>query len=292
MSAARIQLKLDVNEPIELVDLTLSFQALAFEYRKHLVDFARSRGARPGDEDVRLYITNIESGCIFAELGSATAILGQLFSVMDYTNIFIEFTKNIGRAIQHFQFLDQQKSIDPDKVGYSKTQCARIADLLDVVSKNKDGALALNVIEYEDSMHDQRVHLRISFSSEEAYSARRGALKAQKALEATGEADHKQVIMYFWQTNVDDPKEAGRTGDKAIIKAISDKPLRVYFVSKVDREKIKYLLAESKINPFKASFIVDANVETDRNDVPRQYRVMHVHEIIPGEEEESDLANQ
>ena len=128
-----------------------------------------------------------------------------------------------------------------------------------------------------------RSQLKISYTSEEAFTARRGAIKAQKALEYTSDADHKSVLMYFYQTNVDDPKSTGRTGDKAIIRAIRDKPLPVYFVSELDQQKIKYMMADPDTNPFKASFVVDVNVETDRNDIPRIYRIMHVHEIISGE---------
>ena len=39
--------------------------------------------------------------------------------------------------------------------------------------------------------------------------------------------------------------------------------------------------ADPNQNPFKAAFRVDVNVETDRNHVPRLYRVVHIHEVIP-----------
>lgn len=53
----------------------------------------------------------------------------------------------------------------------------------------------------------------------------------------------------------------------------------------MDQQKITYTLSDSKVNPFKACFVVDVNVETDRNDVPKFYRIVHVHEIIPGDED-------
>jgi hypothetical protein len=286
MSGARIQLHLDVHEPIELMDLTMSFQAIAFEYRKHLFDHVRDRGNKPNEADVKLFLTKIESNCILAELGGAVAILGSLFNLMDYVNIFKDFTMHLKNGIDYFKGIGVSGIADPKNIPYSKAECGRFADLLDVVAKNKEGNLGIKVIEYSDGPEDSKLHLKIGFSSEEAYTARKGALIAQKALEYKGEADFRSVLMYFFQTNTDEPKSAGRTGDKAIIKSISDKPLPVYFVSEMDQQRIMYTLSDPKVNPFKASLIVDVNTETDRNDIPRFYRIVHVHEIIPGDDDE------
>ncbi|HNC32192.1 MAG TPA: hypothetical protein PKX08_19410, partial [Cyclobacteriaceae bacterium] len=185
-----------------------------------------------------------------------------------------------------FKALSNLGKVDPKEIPYTKAECNRFADLLEVVAKNKDGNLGIDVIEYVDETREAKIHLTINFTNEEAYAARKGALIAQKALEYKGEADHKSVLMYFYQANTDEPKVTGRTGNKAIIKSISEKPLPVFFVSELDQQKIMYTLSEPKMNLFKASLIVDVNVETDRKDIPRFYRIMHVHEIIPGGEDE------
>jgi len=288
MSTARIQIRLDTTQPVELVELALSFQAIAFEYRKFLSERMREKGARPDDSDVKLYITSLESGSILAELGSAWNILGQFFSVMDYVNIFVDFTKNIKGTIEYFRGIARAGSADPKDVKYSKGECERISDVLRVIADSKTGSLGINVIEYEQSAKDAKSHLRIKFSSDEAFEARKGALLARKALEVTGDADHKNVLMYFYQTNIDDPKADGRTGDKAIIKSVWPKPLSVYFISELDQQKIRNVIHDSHLNPLKASYRVDVNVETDRNDVPRFYRVMNVHEVIPGDDDNTD----
>lgn len=277
MSDARIQIHLDVHHPIELVDLTLSFQAIAFEYRQFLSRKAKAQGKKMTDDDVRLYITRIENNCVLAELGTAVKILGQLFSVVDHANIFVEFVSNMKQAIDYFKDCDRTQD-DPKNLAYTKAESGRMADLLDVVAKNQGGRLGMSVLQYDSTLTQRgpKTRLQITFSSEEAYAARQGALWAQKALAYRGDADYKRVLMYFHQTNLDDPKSVGHTGDKAIIKTISDKPLPVYFVSEIDQQKITYDIAEPHNNPFKTSYIVDVNVETDRNDVARAYRVTHV----------------
>jgi len=285
ISSARIQLHLDVHEPIELMDLTMSFQAIAFEYKKYLFEHVRSRGGEPNEADVKLFITKIENNCILAELGGAVYILGTMFNLMDYANIFMDFTDRLRIGINYFKSISSSGDPDPKEIPYTKAECARFSDLLDVVAKNKNGNLGIKVIEYEDGPDNAKIYLNIQFSSEEAYAAKKGALIAQKALEYKGEADHRSVLMYFYQTNTDEPKVTGRTGQKAIINSISKKPLPVYFVSEMDRQKIVYTFSDPKLNPFKSSIIVDVNVETDRNEIPRFYRIVHVHEIIPGDDD-------
>lgn len=280
VSKARIEIRFDVHQPIELVDLTLAFGALAREYRRFLVHKARAEGGKAGDADVRLYITHIENNCIWAELAGATAILGQLFTVIDYGLIFLEFTERVRDGIEFFKKLTSSPNPTKEMIPYSKRDCTNFSDLLNVVAKNKKGALALGIVEYDEATSERAVRARFTFTSEEAHDAQRGALLAQRILDDKGEADYENVLMYFHQTNVEDPKSEGRTGDKAVIRTVTDKPLPVYFVSKLDQERIKSLVDDPSRNPFKASYRVDVNVETDRNDVPRFYRVVRVHEIL------------
>lgn len=284
MSSARIQLHLDIHEPIELVDMTLSFQALAMEYRKHINKKAKAKGGKASD-DIKLYITKIESNCILAELGSATDILGAMFPALDSINIFLEFMKNMTDRIKYFQGVGKAGSVEASDIPCGKIECDRVADILKAVAENKNGQLGLSVIEYEEKKTDAEVRFSVKLTSDEALQARRGALLSKQALELTSDADHKNVLMYFHQTNIDDPKSKGRTGDKAVVKSLSPGPMPVYFLSEMDREKIRYLIHDKNQNPLKVSFNVDVNVETDKNDKPRFYRVLKVHEIYFDEDE-------
>jgi hypothetical protein len=110
-------------------------------------------------------------------------------------------------------------------------------------------------------------------------------LLAQKVLEYRGDADYENVLLYFQRTSTDTPKSDGRTDDKAIINSISPKPLAVHFASPLDAARINDMKSDPHQNPFKSAFRVDVNVETDRNQVPRFYRVVHIHEVIPDDED-------
>jgi hypothetical protein len=266
----------------------MSFAALASQYRKHLVEKIRSNGGRTKDAEIKLYITKIENNCILAELAGATDILGILFSVMDYSNIFLEFTRNIDNAIQYFKALPSKnlKDIKASEIPYSKKECGDLANFLNVVSQK--GELGLSVAEFDKETKEDKIYVSFKYTSDEAFEARKGSLLAQDILEQGGEADHTNVLMYFQQTNTDESKADGKTGERALIKSIHPKPLPVFIVSNLDRDRVMSQKDDPNLNPLKVSYLVNVNVETDRNDIPKHYRVTRLGDPIPDEEFEND----
>ncbi len=280
LSNARIIFHFDVHQPIELMELTLAFNALAINYRRFLMTRARDQANKINEDDVKLYITKIENNCILAELAGASQIIGVLMPIMDYANIFSDFVNNIKKSIDYFKNLGMA-GVPPQAadIPYSKSACGNMAAFLGVVAKNTGGSLKMEAAEYKDEQ--KQLYVSFKFSDTEALSAQKGALIAERALELRTQADYPDVLMYFHQTNIEEPKMDGRTGDKAVIPVISSKPLPVYFVSTLDNERIKSFINDPELNPFKVSYRVDANVEKNRNGVPCFYRIVKLHDIIP-----------
>lgn len=282
IGSARLQLHLDVHSPIELVEMTLSFQAIAYEYRDFLKKRFIEEGRSTSEIDtIKLFITKIENNCILAELTSASVIMGQLFSGMDYINTFVDFVKNINDSVDYFKGYLKKKVVSAKDVVHSKQQCKRFADLLKTVAENKGAQLGIAAIDYEDGVSEAKIKLSVKFNSEEAAEARKGALLAREALDHNEDATYKDVLMFFQQTNTNEAKESGRTGDKAIIRSIYPKELPVFFVSEIDQQKINYEKHDPDKNPLKCSYRVDVNVETDRDNTPKFYRVIRIKEVIP-----------
>lgn len=276
----RLELHFDIDSPVEITDLTLSFNGLARDYRKFLIDKIRSNGGKIKNAEVKLYVTKIESNCILAELAGGNSVMGAIVSVMDYQLIFTDYVAHVRNTINYLKGVGKKGTVDPKSVKMSKAQSKSYGDFLNVVAENGDGKFALRSLEYSDESQHRKVHARAEFSSDEALDARRGALIVSKALDYRGDADHREVLMYFHQTNLDDPKSTGATGDKAVVRSISDKPLPVHFISELDTEKIRDLKDDEDYNPLKLELRVDVNVEKGRNEEPRFYRVLNIHEII------------
>lgn len=286
-SDARIEIYFDVHRPVELVTLTLALQSMARDYRRFMNDDARSRGVKIADEDVKLYVTKVESGSILAELASATPVLGAFFSIMDYQSVFAQYVSNFGTIADYCRGLLTRKDLKPSDIEVTKAGAQAIADMMAVVACNTDGNLRLSAIRAgSETAAGDRVFAEVSFTSEEAAEVQRGALLAQKVLEYRGDADFENVLLYFQRTSTDASKSDGRTDDKAIINTISPKALPVHFASPLDAARVNDMKSDPFQNPFKAAFRVDVNVETDRNQVPRFYRVVHIHEVLMDDDDD------
>jgi hypothetical protein len=285
-SEARIEIHFDVHQPVELVTLTLALQSLARDYRRFMNDDARSRGAKIADDDVKLYVTKVESGSILAELASATPVVGAFFSIMDYQSVFAQYVQNFGTIADYCRGLLQRRDLKPADIEVTRAGAQAIADVMAVAAENRGGRLGLRAIRAGSKLSDgAEVYAEITFTSEEAAEAQRGALLAQKVLEYRGAADYENVLLYFQRTSTELAKSDGRTDDKAIINTISAKALPVHFASPLDAARVNDMKADPYQNPFKSAFRVDVNVETDRNMVPRFYRVVHIHEVLPDDDD-------
>lgn len=284
-SQDRIEIHFDVHQPIELTEMTLAFQALGRDYKRFLNDKVRTEGGKVSDDDVKLYITKIESNCILAELAGASQIVGAYFSLLDYQNIFIEYVRNFGSTVNYFKGLSKADNPTAADIECTKAGAQSIADVMAIVAHNPGGKFALRARAGSETPSGHKVYAEVEFTSEEAAQAQRGALIAQKVLDFRGDADFKNVLMYFQRTSTDSAKADGRTDDKAIIKSIADKALPVHFASGLDQARINDLKDDPNSNPFKAAYRVDVNVEVDRKGVPRFYRVVNLHEILPEDDD-------
>jgi hypothetical protein len=289
LSSDRIEIHFDVHEPVELTEMTLAFQGLGRDYKRFLRGKVQAEGGKIGDEDIKLYITKIESNCILAELAGASNIVGAYFSLLDYQTIFIEYVKHFDVVTGYFKNLAHTKNLKSADIECTKAGAQAIESVMALVAKTKKGKFALRARAGSESASGHKVYAEVELTSDEAAQVQRGALIAQKVLDYRGDADHKNVLMYFQRTSTDDAKAQGRTDDKAIIRSISDKALPVHFASQLDQERINDLKSDPHANPFKAAYRVDVNVEVDRKGVPRFYRVVHLHEIMP-EEDDDDAA--
>lgn len=280
MSRARLQVHFDIHQPIELVEFTMAMQSLAFEYQSFLVDKNGAKPSKENHKEARLFITKIENNCILAELAEAALFMGTMIPFMDQLNIFVDFTKNIKQAIGFFVDISKQKTIKAESIPYTRKQLKRFKDITSLASKNENGKLGITALEYEADDKKKTEKLRVEFDSKTARAAHQGLMIAERALEVREQADYEKILMYFHQTNRDDPKSSGRTGDKAIITHVTDRPLSCYILSDLDRQRIRNILDDTDHNPLQTGFMVDVNVEKNPAGKPMAYRVIRVHDVI------------
>ena len=283
---ARLEVNFDVDQPVELVQLTLALQAMARDYRRYANDAIRDGGGKVSDDDIKLYVTKVESGSIIAELGSAAQVMGAFLPIIDVNPLFSGYVQFFGQSISYFAALASRVGLKPSDITTTKAAAQAVADIMAVPDSLVGSKFKLTAKVGARNADGSEFAAQITITSEEAAQAQRGALIAQKVLDYRGGADHENVLLYFQQTSTDRAKSDGRTADRAIVNSISQKALPVHFASQLDAARVNDMKSDPHQNPFKAAFRVDVNVETDRNQVPRFYRVVHIHEVIPDDSEE------
>lgn len=284
MKAPRIRLHLNVSEPVELIEMTLAFQGFGYEYQDYIKSHAKENGGKGNANEVKLYITKIESNCILAELAPALPLLGALAPILSDINTVSDFIKNTKDSIDWLIGLSKKDDLRQEDITETKRKINNIKHIVRLVGRNKDSSLGLHALKYEESSGEDKSVLEIVFTNAECKQADQGAIRALEVLDNKEDADKEKVLMYFYQTNTDDPKTSGRTGDKAIINSISKEPLSVYIIPEVAHQKIRYVLDDKTHNPLHTGFVVDVNIEKDRKGMPKIYRVMRLHDVIYDED--------
>lgn len=284
MKAPRIRLHLNVSEPVELIEMTLAFQGFGYEYQDYIKSHAKENGGKGNANEVKLYITKIESNCILAELAPALPLLGALAPILSDINTVSDFIKNTKDSIDWLIGLSKKDDLRQEDITETKRKINNIKHIVRLVGRNKDSSLGLHALKYEESSGEDKSVLEIVFTNAECKQADQGAIRALEVLDNKEDADKEKVLMYFYQTNTDDPKTSGRTGGKAIINSISKEPLSVYIIPEVAHQKIRYVLDDKTHNPLHTGFVVDVNIEKDRKGMPKIYRVMRLHDVIYDED--------
>ena len=285
MSDARIGFHLDVHDPIDLDDIVGSFQAVASEYKDFINEKIRKSGEKDKNLDIKLYVTNIENNCIFAEFASSTEIMGHFFDTLDQLETFKGFVGNFSDAIKFFKNITSAEYVNTSDSPYSKKTAKSIAKILNTVGKNKKGSLNLSVMDHGDKTKKPIKKLSRKFSNSEVSKANKGAEITIKAFEdaekKVSESKHENVLMQLHQASIDELTSKSKTDFRGIIKKIEDKDLPVEFLSLLDCDKMSEIIKEPKENPFTVSYFVDVNVEEDQNGKPKSYRILKIHDTIP-----------
>ncbi len=282
---ARLEVEFGVKQPIELVQLTLALQGIARDYRRYTNDAFKAQGAKVSDDDIQLYVTSVRSGSVIAELASAAKVLGAFLPLIDVSWAFTNYVTFFGETVEYFRGLSRNPNVKAEEIRATKSAAQAMGDIMAVAANNPGGDFKLSAKVAAKDADGSEIAIQVTITSEEAAEAQRGALIAQKLLDYRGDADHPNVLLYFQRTSTDLPKSGGRTDDKAIINSISPKALPVHFASQLDQARVNDMKTDPNQNPFKSAFRVDVNVETDRNHAPRFYRVVHIHEVIPDDDE-------
>jgi hypothetical protein len=278
-SEDRMIIRLDPGGPIDLEGLGASFAALARFYARHHGP-TKDEGEAP-----RLFISKLENGSIVAEIVPYVVMLGQAVPFMQQAMVIANFTTKIGRAIRVFSGEEVPSALDVP----SKDDARDIREFVRPLTGRKGADLKIQHARFERRDGEKVTILEYSFDENELNRAAltidaelaKPALPPPEVEEQPSVKTVGEVMLFFQQASRGAGKSSGRTADKAIIPAVSDKPLPVYFLKDAD---LKEQMVQSQQNPLKdTTYIVDADVQLVDGE-PKGYRITHVHKVIDGGE--------
>ena len=250
-----LRIEIKNREPVELLDLTASMQALGQQFIRYAFD----TGVHARESDVRLYIQEIRSGSILADLVS---IAQQGSFILSDLQLLGGFAKSLKESYDYFA---GASSIDPPLLKHSDLR--QISKIIEPVAKDNGSQYNFNVNDHG------KVVLQFGYNSLEANAiqnriSREISLSPGNATETVFERE----TLYFRQAR-DDVKS--QTGDKGIIERFSTRPVKLLFAS----ENIKNDILNLKDNIFHKAFIVDGKVHIAEGK-PVAYTIYKIHEIV------------
>ena len=250
---ARFTITLHNSQPIELLDLTNSFLGLADEYKRHVA----KEGDIPYPDEVKLFVKNIKSGSIIADL---IAIAPGVFTCISYAVTLTSFCNYLKLAFDYL--LGKSK----DNPGLDKANYNNLINVTEPIAK--DQASQLNC----ETFVNNGLMLSISLNSIEANAAQNRARKEIEKQKEILTGKHENVVLYWYQARGDLKSQAG---DRAIIESIWRNPVKTIFGS----ENLKKSMILGENNPFGIAYLVDVLVETV-NSKPTIYNIIDFHQKI------------
>jgi hypothetical protein len=278
-SEDRMIIRLDPGGPIDLEGLGASFAALARFYARH-------HGPTKDEvEAPRLFISKLENGSIVAEIVPYVVMLGQAVPFMQQAMVIAKFTTKVGRAIRVFS--GEEVPSAPDVP--SKDDARDIREFVRPLTGRRGADLKIQHARFERRDGEKVTILEYSFDENALNRAAltidaelaKPALPPPEVEEQPSVKTVREAMLFFQQASRGAGKISGRTGDKAIIPAVSDKPLPVYFLKDAD---LKEQMVQGQPNPLKdTTYIVDADIQMVDGE-PKGYLVRHVHKVIDSTE--------
>jgi hypothetical protein len=249
-----LRFELKNSKPVDLLDLTGALSAFGDAYK----DYVISAGLEHVPDNVRLFVREVRSGSIIADLIS---LAHQASFVVDHKEAIAQFASHLNDILQ-FLLLPGAMS---ESASPTKKEAAQAISIMEPVAK--DSASQLNVTVAGD-MH---VHQHYHYNSQEANAIQNNAHRFLGRPLPTSQLYQDQILSLYQMRG--DP--SAKVGDKGIIEEISPLPAKIVFSS----EEVKKQIIEQPENPFKKLFLVDVQAKAAEGKV-RLYQIFAVKDVL------------
>lgn len=256
-------IKITHSKPIEMKDFVATMNAVG-----NLFDgFCKKNGDSSEAQKAKLYVQKIEHGSIEIFLTEAVSALALPF--IENMNLVLDFAGHIRNVIQYYtKGKGQKPELDAKEL-------RSYHDVFAVTAGDNNGTTEIGAVQIGSTAP---VFNNCSFTYIEGNSAQNQIQREEKELREREDTEkvYERQLMTISQmrgnmnTNI---------GNKAIIDALSLKPLSVVF----ETDELKHQILNNDNNPTKQAYLVDVVIQTIGGKAVA-YKVMALHDVVPLEE--------
>lgn len=274
-------LTIETKDPIEVGAFVHQFTSLANQYGKYI------RESHPDlSDDAEIFVSQVSEGSIIAELvpqhllpvAGILAAGGAAITAMHGSMVLEDFVKRWGARIGRY-FRRGGRDITASKSDLRDFHGAMVA-----IANDPSASAKLEAAYFEDGQ--KKIRAAFKFTTQEARQAEEEISNHKLELDQSDTADHERALMTFVRPDIRASETGKRSGELALIEAISDKPRPLIYASAMAEQRIKYEM-QDRDNIFKKGFVVDVNVELRRGK-PVAYRITNLHQVIDLPEDGED----
>lgn len=251
---AVLAIKLENKKPVDLLDLTTSFAALAESFR----EYANEHTGEPLPDNVRLYVQEMTSGSIIAKL---TALADQASWTLKHAEVLAGFVTNLNDVVGYF--LDRPGA----KAEPSKREAEQVSQILEPVAKDGGSQIIIQAMPGSTVTVNQ-----FQVGSLEANAIQNRVRQFVGPALPASEVRTDELLVLEQVKNAAGTK----TGDRGIIERIWPRAVKLLFANEDGKKQVLNLDG----NPFQHVFLVDVDVRAV-DGKPQLYRVINVKEVMP-----------
>jgi hypothetical protein len=269
---SHLTLKLDTNEPIEIVDFIGAFVSLSDDFDRYVVaEYPNNR------TESRCYVQQIRAGCIEADIitnlsSIAMATLAAPVQTIEYIMVLEDFVRRWGARAQALI----SNKFDPGQLE-SPRELRDFIKAARAIACDPAASFRLEAATFADEKREVRAEFR--FSTPEARAMIANAEDRERLLTKPENTVHRRVLMRYTRTDVHDATINKRSGERVVIEKISEKDFPVIYASEMAERQIRETIREADDNAYKKGFVVDVDVERIGERIVA-YSVMNVHQVI------------
>jgi hypothetical protein len=203
-----LRFELRNSKPVDLLDLTGALSAFGDAYKDYII----SAGFEHLPDNVRLFVREIRSGSIIADLIS---LADQASFVVDHRETIAGFATNINDILQWFLVPGAILKSEPGVLirgEPTKKEASQAISIMEPVAKDGGSQLFINIV--------GDIHTHYHFDSQQANAIQNNAHRFLGPVLPTTQIYYDQILSLY-QVRGD---AAAQVGDKGIIEEISQCP--------------------------------------------------------------------